>query len=307
VLYNPNRSERPWVSGLAAMATSNGSRAFGFGQQANLWQDRLRLIGAIGRADLNLHFFGIGSQAGARDVSVPLEEDGEFLLLQGLYGVTKNLFIGLRHLDLRLETTVNPQQLSDVLHMELPALQLNYRSTSLGPALDYDTRDNQFLPTQGSYGTLRIGFSSPSLGSDFSFRSLRATFAHYWGVEPDLVVAGRLSACSVDGEVPFNQLCLYGTSNDLRGYTGGQYRDRDLYAAQVEARWRFADRLGAVLFGGTGAVADTFAQLLSTRQLPSAGVGIRWLASTAYKVNVSADVAFTRGDRAVYFYIGEAF
>jgi len=54
-------------------------------------------------------------------------------------------------------------------------------------------------------------------------------------------------------------------------------------------------------------VANKFSDLWGVRQLPSSGVGLRWLASTSYKVNVSVDVAFTRNDQAVYFYIGEAF
>jgi outer membrane protein assembly factor BamA len=306
-LYNPNHSARPWVTGGGAMFTNNGSRAFGAAQQASFWQDRLRVIAFVGQADLNLRFYGVGAAAGDRQISVPIGEDGRILLLQGLYGVTEDLFVGLRVLDLRLKTTVDPQELNNALGISLPPLELDHRTTTIGPALDYDTRDNQFTPSQGSYATLRIGFASPDLGSDTSYRNLRATFAHYWTVRPQLIVAGRLSTCAVEGNVPFTELCLYGTSNDLRGYTGGQYRDKAMYAAQAEARWRFGERFGAVLFAGTGAVARTFSELWSVRQLPSAGFGIRWLASTTYKVNVSADLAFTRNDQAAYFYIGEAF
>ena len=307
MLYNPNHSVRPWVTGAGAMFTNNGSRAFGAAQQASLWQDKLRIIAFAGRADLNLRFYGIGAAAGDRQISVPVGEDGRFTLLQALYGVTPELFVGLRLQDLRLKTTVDLQDVNNALGTNLSPLELDHRTTTIGPALDYDTRDNQFLPSQGTYATLRVGFSSPAFGSDVSYRNLRATFAHYWTVQPHLIVAGRVSTCAVDGTVPFTELCLYGISNDLRGYTGGQYRDKAMYAAQAEARWRFAERFGAVFFGGTGAVARTFSDLWSVRQLPSAGLGIRWLASTTYKVNVSADLAFTPNDRAAYFYIGEAF
>ena len=306
-LYNPNHSVRPWVTGAGAMFTDNGSRAFGAAQQASFWQDKLRLVGFVGRADLNLRFYGIGAAAGDRQISIPIGEDGRLVLLQGLYGVTPDLFVGLRWLDLRLKTTVDPQELNNELGINLPPLEFDHRTTTLGPALDYDTRDNQFMPSQGSYGTLRIGFASPNFGSDVSYRNLRASFAHYWSVSPQVIVAGRISTCAVDGNVPFTELCLYGTSNDLRGYTGGQYRDKAMYAAQAEARWRFAERFGAVFFAGTGAVARTYSDLWSVRQLPAAGFGIRWLASTKYKVNVSVDMAFARNDQAVYFYLGEAF
>jgi outer membrane translocation and assembly module TamA len=229
------------------------------------------------------------------------------VLLQGLYGVTEHMFVGVRFQDLRIKTVMDLSEVGSALGLALAPLELDHRTTSLGPALDYDTRDNQFAPSGGDYATLRIGFASPRLGSDVSYRNLHATWSRYWGVNADLVVAGRLSACAVDGNVPFTELCLYGTSSDLRGYTGGQYRDRNLYAAQAEARWRFAPRWGAVFFAGTGAVAPTFAELFSVRQLPAAGAGIRWLASAQYKVNVRLDVAVGRDGHAVYFSLGEAF
>jgi hypothetical protein len=306
-LYDPNHSVRPWVTGVGAMATTNGSHALGAAQQASFMDDRLRVVGVFGRADLKLKFYGIGSSAGARQVAVPTEDRGTFTLLQGLYGVTNHLFLGVRFQDLRIKTSLDLSEVGAALGLTLQSLELDHRTTSIGPAIDFDTRDNQFAPSEGDYATLRIGFATPKLGSDVSYRNLRATWAHYFGLTPELVLAARGSACAVDGRVPFTELCLYGTSNDLRGYTGGQYRDRDMYAVQMEARWRFAPRWGAVLFAGTGAVAATFGELFSSHQLPAAGAGIRWLASTQYKVNVSTDVAFGRDSRAVYFSIGEAF
>jgi hypothetical protein len=110
--------------------------------------------------------------------------------------------------------------------------------------LDYDTRDIPFNPSSGSYATLRISFSTPDLGSDVSFRTLKASFARYWSSRLDFAVA---------------------------------------------------------------ALADKFASLRSMRQLPSSGFGVRCVAHPTYKVNVSADLAFTRIDAAVYFPIGKAF
>jgi len=114
----------------------------------------------------------------------------------------------------------------------------------LGAALDYDTRDIPLDPPARSYATLRIGFSTPDLGSDVSFRNLKASFARYSSFRLDLVAV---------------------------------------------------------------ALADKFASLRSIRQLSSSGFGVRCLAHPTYKVNVSAALAFTRNDAAVYFHIGEAF
>ncbi|HEY6355572.1 MAG TPA: BamA/TamA family outer membrane protein [Burkholderiaceae bacterium] len=307
VLYNPNDSPHPWVTGVGALATNNGSRALGAGQQASFLEDSVRLLAGFGKADLNLRFYGIGEAAASRQIFVPINEDGRFVLVQGLYGVTKELFVGLRYIDLRVTTTIDTNEVSNRFGLNLPPIELDHRTSMLGPAVEYDSRDNQFEPTQGIYGTMQLMFATPKLGGDVSYRSLRSTYAQYWPVLPDVVFAGQLSLCALDGNVPFTELCLYGTGNDLRGYTGGQYRDRTMYTAQGEARWQFAERWGAVLFAGTGAVANRFSDLLSVTQLPAAGVGLRWLASKQYKVNISVDVAAGRDGSAVYLYIGEAF
>lgn len=306
-LYNPNGGQRPWVTGAGVMHTSNGSHAYGAFQQASFHQDRVRVLAFAGKADMNLRFYGIGSAAGAQGASVPTRDTGTVVLAQALFGVSKNLFVGLRLQSTHIKTELDLSEVGSKLGVSLPPIDLDHRTTLLGPALDYDTRDNQFMPRSGDYATLRIGFSSPRYGSDLSYRNLRAGYARYWPLNPRWTLAGRISTCAVDGRVPFPELCLFGVQNDLRGYPAGQYRDRNLYAAQAELRWHFGERFGAVFFAGNGAVSRKYADLLKGTQLPSAGAGLRWLASKKYGVNVSVDVAVGRDGHAVYFYIGEAF
>jgi hypothetical protein len=306
-LYNPNESTHPWVTGVAALATNNGSRAIGAGQQASFLDDKVRLIAGLGRADLNLRFYGIGEAAASRQIYVPISEDGRFVLVQGLYGLTKEFFVGLRYIDLRVTTTVDPSTLNSQFGLNLQPVEFDHRSSMLGPAIEYDSRDNQFEPSHGIYATAQLEFATPKLGGDVSYRSLRSQYAQYWSASPDVVLAGQVSLCALDGNVPFTELCLYGTNDELRGYTGGQYRDRSMYTVQGEVRWQFAERWGAVLFAGIGSVANSVSDLLSVTQLPAAGVGLRWLASKQYKVNISLDVAVGRDGSAVYLYLGEAF
>jgi outer membrane protein assembly factor BamA len=47
------------------------------------------------------------------------------------------------------------------------------------------------------------------------------------------VVAYRAMACSANGSVPFYDLCLYGFSNDLRGYTTGEFQNRRTFSIGV--------------------------------------------------------------------------
>jgi hypothetical protein len=60
-----------------------------------------------------------------------------------------------------------------------------------------------------------------------------------------------------------------------------------------------------VAFAGLGTVAPEFAQW--GKSLPSAGVGIRWVAAPKSDLSVRVDVAWGRGENEFYVSIGEAF
>ncbi len=114
-LYNPNGSERPWVTGAGVLATSNGRHAYGAFQQASFLDDRLRVLAFAGKADMNLRFYGIGSAAGEQGVSVPTRDSGDVMLAQALYGVTRNLFIGLRLQSTHIKTELDLSEVGNRL------------------------------------------------------------------------------------------------------------------------------------------------------------------------------------------------
>ncbi len=304
-LYNPNESDRAWVTGVAGMKAGD-STAFGVVQQAYLMQNKLRLLGVVGRADLDLKFYGVGSDAGSRNVYIPIEQQGRGGLFQALYHVGDRWFLGLRYQSMSIKSALNLSQLPTI-DTAIQPIELNHRTASLGPAIEFDTRDDAFYPTTGTYAKGNLNFAAPAFGSDVTFRQLQVSWNRYWHYATNTVLAARVSGCAVSGEVPFTSLCMYGSSNDLRGYSTGQYRDRAMLAAQAEMRWKFSQRWGAVAFGGFGGVAPSFSELPKERVLPSIGAGLRWQAAQDYKVNVSLDAAFTKDDHAIYLYVGEAF
>jgi len=58
---------------------------------------------------------------------------------------------------------------------------------------------------------------------------------------------------------------------------------------------------------GIGSVAPKIDEFKIDDILPSAGFGLRFLASEDYRVNVGIDYAFGEDSEALYFRIGEAF
>jgi hypothetical protein len=66
-------------------------------------------------------------------------------------------------------------------------------------------------------------------------------------------------------------------------------------------------RIGLMAFAGVGSVAKSSGGFNAGTLLRAAGVGVRFVASKKYDVNVSAALAVGRDLKALYFYIGEAF
>ena len=62
-----------------------------------------------------------------------------------------------------------------------------------------------------------------------------------------------------------------------------------------------------MVFAGTGKVARSFGAMGDEPDLPSAGVGLRWLAAEKARVNLSVDIARGRDSTSLYVYVKESF
>jgi len=304
--YQPEGSPRPWISGAGVLWTDNGSRGGGVFQKAYLGGDRYRVSGFAGGANLNLNFYGIGASDAGRDFSIPINQNGRVVKIDGFRKVRENTYVGLR---LRMATIKTSLRFDGVPPEEFEDFALELDSNIGGPGLlaQYDTRDSELWPSTGSYANLQAQWDLDSFGSDFEYDKQELSYNHYMGLGESGVLAVRGSVCRSGDGTPFFDLCLFGASNDLRGYETGQYRDRALAAVQAEYRWRFTPRWGAVFFAGVGSVAPSLGDLTDSVTLPSGGAGLRFRASKTYNVNISLDYAIGRDSEALYFYIGEAF
>lgn len=305
--YRPQGSARPWMSGAGAMYMDSRSRAAGVFQKAYLGGDRYRATLLAGVADLNLHFYGIGSAAGDRDLSIPIQQKGNAIVLEGLMKVGDSTYAGVRLRSLKVDTTFELPNQTDLLP---PQIELDSRVVGPGIVMEYDTRDNEQNPHRGWFVDLHAMWALDAFGSDFEYDSQKLAINRYvpMGSDGRKVLALRGSLCRTGADAPFFGLCMFGSSNDLRGYEAGRFRDHAMVAAQAEYRWRFRGRWGAVAFAGVGGVARSFSDFDGQAWLPAGGVGLRFQASKAYDVNVSVDYAVGKdGSDALYVYIGEAF
>src|SRR5271155_3735434 len=296
----------PSTIGAAGLITDNGSRGFAIGGQLFLKQNTYEITSGYvhGNVDYNIYGNGIAS-----NLKLPLEQTGQAFFGEVLRRVGWKFFVGPRFITGRSFVTVVPNSGSMVPIP--PEVGLHSNLTSIGARVTRDTRPNHFYPLSGTFFTFTSDFFSQTLDSKYSFQSYKSEFDKYWSLNEKQVLAYDAYFCGTGGAPPFYGNCIYGTSNELRGYTAGKYFTRFSLATQLEYRLVLPKRFGLVVFGGLGGVIPAGSQPLqvvqSAKFLPAGGGGLRFELSKKDHVNLRADIAQGRDGHTFGMGVGEAF
>ena len=294
------------VIGVAGLATDNGSRALTVGGELYFDENTYRAKLLYFQGNLNYSLYGIGRIAGDRNNMIPLKQAGQLFFGELLRQVGWRFFAGPRFITGNSLITVRPSSRPTI--ESPPNIGIHTSLRALGFRIEHDTRQNRFYPTAGTFLDLSADFFAHSLGSKYSFQSYRFTLNKYWTVVNRQVLAYNLFVCKTGGEPPFYGNCIYGTNNELRGYTAGRYLDRFMAGMQAEYRVELSKRFGLVGFGGIGEVVPGIDQLFRINNfLPAIGAGIRFKLSSKYHVNLRVDAAKGKDSHTVGIGIGEAF
>lgn len=285
---------------LAGLYTNSESWAAGALARLNMKEDRLRMKFGVGYFDMNLSFFGLGSGSSDRSgVEIPINQEGAFAIAEVLWDIGGKVYVGPSYRHMRVSSSLN---------LDNPFEPLEIISSGPGARISWDTRNNLMNPSEGFRANLNVDTSMKSMGGDRDYELYKASYSHYFDLQENRVLATRVTGCAASSEAPFYDVCLFGSNNALRGYVGGEYRDNRMVTVEAEYRWRFTERFGMVAFAGVGQVGSSFGDMGSgNKYLSGVGGGLRFLASTKHKVNVSVDWAKGENSDALYFYIGEAF
>lgn len=304
-LFQAGENAPPSSLSLMGFYTDSDSWATAVRTETYFKNDKYRLSGTVGYYDLNLKFFGIGSGAGDRGESIGINQSGAFLVPRFLFQVAENLYLGPQYRFITIDTSLqNPILPPNVINPK----DFESVTSGLGVVLEYDSRVNKFYPQEGSHLEGTVNFASDLIGSDRNYEQVEVGFNLYREVGERKILAWRTTGCFRGGNTPFYDLCMFGGKFDaIRGYVGGQYRDDVSLTTQLEFRWKFYKKWGMVAFAGVGEVAPTVGDMNQDDLLPSAGVGIRFMASEKQRVNLGIDYARGKNSDAWYFRIGEAF
>ena len=309
-LYDLDAGSQASLTGVAVFKTSNGRQGAGFLQRANFGNNRFKAKLALSTVRLNYDYFGIGNDAGDRGNVVPVSENKEGFLAEFSTRLFDNISLGPQYKIARSKTRIRTEDIGEPITEESdvpPSSETDVDVASLGAILRYDTRDNSFYPRNGWLVEFEFTFNDPKFGSDFTFNTFKSKINYYHTIASNQTIAARASYCSVNGDTPFFELCLFGKKNDLRGYPSGQYRDRKLFTVQTEYRWQAFKKFGFAAFVGAGGVAKHIRNLDSDDILPSYGIGIRYMVSEKFKINLSVDYARGKDNDEIYLRVGESF
>lgn len=258
-----------------------------------LKDDRYRLAFGGGYFNSNFQTY---KNFGDEQIEIPYNTYGTILFAAPSVRIYDKFYLG-----------ISGQYFKSHLVFEDPAFSegnSNSYQNALGASLLYDSKDDQSFPSRGLL-TAFIYKTFPSwLSNDSTFNKVNLFANYYHPLRSNMVLASRISLNMALGDnVPFVSQSYVG-NKDIRGYTKGEYRGDQTYAAQSELRWNFYKKWGAVGFFGL-ALAHSPGE--TSPLLPGGGIGVRYRVLPKYKMNIGIDAALGKDDWGIYFRIGEAF
>jgi len=291
--------------GVVGAFTNNGTHGGGLGGHLYFAENKYQTRFAVAKGRVNYDFFGIGRVPSASGVSVRIKQSGTIFFGEFMRNFGKNIFVGPRFQYRKINATTDG--IVPPGGFIIPAIDLRSTTTALGFRVLHDSTAGSFYPRNGSIFSFTADFFAKALGSNRTYQTYKAYYNGYRSLGDKQILAYRVMGCSVSDNTPFFDLCLYGTSSDLRGYTGGEFQDRRMFATQVEYRRELKYRLGVVGFAGVGGVAPSLGKFRLDTLLPAAGLGLRFNVDKKNHINYRVDLGFGRSGHTLSMSVTEAF
>jgi hypothetical protein len=290
-------NDPPTMTGGGAGYTDNESWAIA-GFHSAVWNGgRTRYLGVLGRASVNLEYYGTDADADLSAKPLRFNIEGTLLVQQMLFRLgNSRAFAGLRY------QILSGNVAFDIVPDHPLALGVA-NDAGLSGVLDYDTRDNTFTPNEGTKFGLMLAHFDKSLGGDFTYSKLSAKYLRYWQLREQRLTFGlRLDYDFAGDEAPFYSLPWV----SLRGIPLMRYLGNHVITAEVEPRWKIDERWSVVGFGGVGRAASKLDKLHDAEPAYNYGGGFRYLLSRKLGLAGGVDIARGPEDTVIYLTFGSA-
>ena len=272
----------PIVSFAAGAYTTNGTWLVAGGHQGSYMNDRIRYLGVVGYASVNLTFYG--TQTNLAEGEYEFNMKGFLTMHEFIFRIKKEtpFFTGLNYS--YFNNTVGFKTGIDI--PELEELELNTNAAGMNAVFLWDSRNNSFTPTRGLMSTLELGGYSKKLGGDTDFGNFNFRTFAYAPVLDNLYSGYRIQLQSVWGDVPFYQLPFI----HLRGVQALRYQDNNVYTLETEWRWNLYKRWSLVGFVGAGEALDNYGEAFKNVKVAGGG-GFRYFLAKEYGLHAGIDIS----------------
>jgi len=289
------------TSGIVGMYTNTDSWMAGGFHDGNWKDDLYRFRVLAGTGEFNLDFFGIGDDPLLADNPLKYNLASDILYTQFLRRLpgSEDWYLGIRY----IFTDANVTFKLDSLDPRLPQISEDMKTSSLGLMSAYDSRDNNYYPTEGTNFEFIWLRDDNKWGSDFEFDKIITRYNTYLPLTSNDVLAFRADFASADEGTPFYLL----PTLKMRGFPMGRYKDKNSLSGHAEWRHKFKPRWGFILFYEIGSIATSASDLFRNEIITSIGGGIRWQVTKDKKLNLGIDAGYSGGDKAIYVQVGEKF
>ena len=262
------------------------------------------LYGELGYFKYVFNYFGTGNNFSTDYIE---KYDATFprLRVNALQKVRKNMYAGIRYV--YDDFNISPRDSNASLATDKPTGYTGGRVSGFGVLANYDSRDNIFFPTKGFLLETMLYTEQKFTGSNFSYSRISFDASKYISLFKTHVLAINGVGVFMNGDVPFHQMAMIGGTKKLRGYFEGKYRDKNLMLLQTEYRVPLFWRIGAVVFGGYGVVANKIENFSVNNLRYNYGGGLRIMLDTKQKVNIRLDYGLGYKSSGFYLTIAEAF
>lgn len=284
----------PDIAAVAAFKTDNGSVGGGGAYVGHLRDDRIRYFAEVGKAELNLDFYG------PRQIPRRFAIDAPLVKTDGLVRLGKSdWFAGVRYLYFGASCRFVGSTPSAIAPREL--------EESVGQAFlvaDFDSRDNTLSPSKGTFAEFTLGFARPAFGSSTSFESQQAKAYTYLPMGESFILGLRGDGQFTGGRVPFYARPYL----ILRGIPAMRYQGEDTLVGEAELRYNATRRWTLLAFGGLGKAYGGRVAFSEAETAVGGGLGFRYLIARKLGLYAGLDVARGSGtdETAIYFQVGSA-
>lgn len=278
-------------SNFYSVASYSTKKTYNFTLRGDAWtrKNKLHFIGEMRFKNMPFNFYGIGNNTSHINEDklvqrmVKMQFDAEKALLKHIY---TGISLGFENYAFRDQQPGGIYSTSNTLYDKDGGSVI-----FIGLSQSYDTRNSNNYPTKGFFGRISYQYAPPIFGGEnFTGSQIKVNVRNFWSLAPKVVLGIQgLYYTIQSSNTSFYLLPQMGNDEMMRGYYGGRYRDENFIAAQAELRYRFMERLGLVVFGGSGKVFANGETQLFKNFKPNYGIGGRYFFDPAKGLSVRLD------------------